>query len=482
MKEYMPYGEEQPYIKAGPFKIRLPFIHYRFEIADYIQGLLMCAVCLGAIPMLQEYLGMPFNVALAIVILNGFLYTWHTLLGDPVVPGWITPAIPLLVAYCLTFAEGQARMQALCAFEITLGVFAIILGLTGAAGKLISLIPPALKSGIILGAGISAIYMIFCKGGKYEALPITTIVCLVVAFYLLFSNSFKKLSTKNKFFSTIANLGILPAVLIAVIVAPIVGETGLPNIQWSFSHPDFATLWTDWVPWGNLGWPSLMMFIKSIPTVISIYIVLFGDVVQSKALVKDADITRPDEKVDYNPNRAHLIFGIRNTIMGCIGPDITMCGPLWAAMQVVVCERYKKGKKSMGSIFGGAACFRFGTFTGYWLMPIVSLVQPILNVALSLTMVVQGFVSVRIGVQQCRSFKDLGIAGCIAGVILAKSSAWGLAVGIVACLLCYGKDFFKGDTTFGHLWSKDVEAMIEDESELSDDASANQDPEKDRIA
>ena len=96
------------------------------------------------------------------------------------------------------------------------------------------------------------------------------------------------------------------------------------------------------------------MFISAIPTVLAIYIVLFGDVVQSKSLVHDADVTRPDEKIDYDPNRAHLIFGIRNTIMGVIGPDLTMCGPLWAAMQVVVCERYKKGKKSMGSIFGGA--------------------------------------------------------------------------------------------------------------------------------
>ena len=105
--------------------------------------------------------GCRSNVALAIVTLNGFFYTWHTFLGDPVVPGWITPAIPLLVAYCLTFPEGQARMQALCAFEITLGVFSIILGVTGIAGKLVNLIPPAIKSGVILGAGISAIYMIF---------------------------------------------------------------------------------------------------------------------------------------------------------------------------------------------------------------------------------------------------------------------------------------------------------------------------------
>ena len=117
----------------------------------------------------------------------------------------------------------------------------------------------------------------------------------------------------------------------------------------------------------------------------------------------------------------------------------------------------------MQSIFGGAASFRFGTFTGYWLLPIVTLVRPILSVALALTLVVQGFVSVRIGVQESRSFRDLGIAGVIAGVILARGSAWGLAVGIVACLLSYGFDFFKGDKEFGSLWSQKVEALNQEE-------------------
>ena len=59
-------------------------------------------------------------------------------------------------------------------------------------------------------------------------------------------------------------------------------------------------------------------------------------------------------------------------------------------------------------------------------MPIVSLVEPILSVALSLTLVVQGFVSVRIGVQQAKSFKDLGIAGVIAGVLVVKGSGHGV--------------------------------------------------------
>lgn len=42
---------QSPHWKAGPFAIRLPFVHYRFEWQDYTQGLVMCAVDLAAIPL-----------------------------------------------------------------------------------------------------------------------------------------------------------------------------------------------------------------------------------------------------------------------------------------------------------------------------------------------------------------------------------------------------------------------------------------------
>ncbi len=124
---------ETVYWPLGPFKVRLPFIHYRFEWPDYCQGLLMCAVDLAAIPLMTELLGMPFEVALAVVLLNGFLYLTHHLLGDPVVPGWITPAIPLVMAWCQTFPEGTERIHALIAFQMTLGIFSIALGASGSS-------------------------------------------------------------------------------------------------------------------------------------------------------------------------------------------------------------------------------------------------------------------------------------------------------------------------------------------------------------
>jgi hypothetical protein len=428
------FGKEQPYLPAGPFKIRIPFVHYRFEWADYIQGLLMCAVCLGAIPMLQEYLGMPFEVAIAVVVLNGMLYCLHIFLGDPVIPGWVTPAIPLLMLYVASFPMGPERVQALIAFELMLGIVSLLFGITGLGKKIINIVPNAMQSGIILGSGIAAINVIFVKGARFDTFPISITICIGLAFYLLFSNHFKSIRENSKFLKLIGNLGMLPAVLLAIVIAPMVGETAWPQIEWGLSIPDFGALWSDWTFWG-VGFPPLAMFIQALPLVISAYIILFGDMIQSQALIEDCRKDRPDELIDYNPNRSHIIFGLRNVLMSIFGPDITMCGPLWAAMQVVVCERYKHGREAMDSIHGGAGSFRFGTLTGYFLLPIVTIVKPILGIALASTMLVQGFVSVKVGVMKARTTNDLGIAGMIAAVIATRGAAWGLAVGIVLCVL-----------------------------------------------
>ena len=454
-KTVRPNGQEPPYIPFWLFKIRLPGVHYRWEWPDYIQGLIMCAVCLSIIPLLQDLLGMPFEVALAIVILNGFLYLAHSFLGDPVVPGWVTPAIPLIAKWVETFPAGPERMHALIAFQLALGVWCLFLGATGLAQRVIDAIPRAIKAGVILGAGIAAIHLIFKVGGRFFSMPITITVCTLVGLFTMYNVTFRKHAEKNPTMRAISNLGILPAIILAIIVAPLVGEAPF-SIQWGFSSPSFSTLWTDWVPWGTLGWPSVSLYLEAIPLALATYIVIFGDAVQCQAIIREADPIRPDEPVDYNPNRAHDIIGIRNTFMSMFGPDVSMCGPIWAAMTVVTYERWKKGRASMDSIFGGVACFRLGTFTGYWLLPIVSMTKPILPAALSLTMIIQGFVSVYVGIREARSIKDLGIAGLVAGMIMSQSAGWAFVVGVVAVLVLYGHNFFKGDVDAPPLWADEM--------------------------
>ncbi|APU32090.1 DUF3360 domain-containing protein [Pseudomonas chengduensis] len=442
-------GVEAPYWPVGPFKVRLPFIHYRFEISDYMQGLLMCAVDLAAIPLMTEFLGMPFEVALAVVILNGLLYLTHHLLGDPVVPGWITPAIPLLMAYCSQFPEGPERVHALIAFQLMLGVFSIGLGMTGMARKVVSLVPSALKAGIIMGAGLSAVVTVFKEGGRFDSFPWTISIAIGIAFYLVFSIHFQELKKRNRFWWNFAKLGIFPIVLLAVIVAPIFGEAPWPSIEWGISQPDFVTLWNEYTVFG-LGMPPLMMFVTAIPTVFAAYLVVFGDVLGAKAILGEADHVRRDEKVDFNPDRSHLIFGGRNAFMSIFGPDVAMCGPQWSAMQVVITERFKGGAKAMKSIYGGVGSFRWGTNTGLLLLPVVTLVQPILGVALALTLLIQGYVSVRLGIMEARSQRDLGIAGVIGAVLAIKGAGWAFAIGVGLCALIYGAQMFRGenDQTF----------------------------------
>ncbi|WP_206613930.1 hypothetical protein [Paenirhodobacter populi] len=438
-------GQEQPYWPAGPFKIRLPFIHYRFEWPDYCQGLLMCAVDLSAIPLMTELLGMPFEVALAVVILNGLFYLTHHLLGDPVIPGWITPAVPLIMAYCATFPEGPERVHALVSFQMTLGILSILIGATGMAHRVVAAIPQAIKSGIIIGAGFAAVISVFKIGGNFDKFPWTISISIGLCFFLMFSVAFSRMSRNGGIWGFIGKLGILPCILLAVVIAPIFGEAPWPDLEWSFSAPDFHKLWAEYTIFG-LGFPPLHMFATAIPTAAAAYIVLFGDVLKTRSIIRDAQEHRPDEKIDYNPDRAHLIFGSRNTAMSVLGPDVTMCGPAWAAMQVVICERFAKGRKSMDSLFGGLGSFRWGTNTGLFLMPIVTLVQPILGVALTLTLLIQGYVSVRIGVMEARSQRDLGIAGVTGAVLATRGASWAFATGVLLCVLIYGRQFFMGET------------------------------------
>lgn len=68
-----------------------------------VQGLLMYVVGLTMIPLLQKYLGMPYEAALAFCVVAGIGYTMPALLGVSLVPGWITPAIPVVILPLVSF-------------------------------------------------------------------------------------------------------------------------------------------------------------------------------------------------------------------------------------------------------------------------------------------------------------------------------------------------------------------------------------------
>ncbi|MCR1899626.1 putative sulfate/molybdate transporter [Irregularibacter muris] len=436
MAKYRQSGEEQPYLSAGIFKIRIPFIHYKWEWSEALQGILMCATCLGAIPIMTDVIGVSFEIAWSMVIINGLLYSLHALLGDPVVPGWITPSIPLTTAFLMNFVEGPERIHVLIALQLLLSIIFLFMGISGGAAKIMNIVPNSVKGGILLGAGISAITGEFTAGGRFGIYPIAITIGAIVSYYILFSEGFRKLKKKNKVAYRFGKYGMLPAIIISIIIGPLAGELPIPQIEVGsiIKIPDFAGIIRTVSPFG-VGFPGIDAFIAAIPMAIMVYIIAFGDFVTSEALIGEADEVRMDEKIDFNSNRSNLISGIRNLIMALISPYVPLCGPLWSAVTAAVSERYKEGRKVMDSIFGGVGTFRWSTFICVTLVPIVSLVQPVLPVALALTMLVQGFVCTRLAMNTLTTDTERGVAGVMAAVLAVKGAAWGLAIGIILHVL-----------------------------------------------
>ena len=434
------YGKEQPYIPLGIFKIRIPFIHYKWEWSEFFQAILMCATCLGAIPVLTEVLGVSYEIAWSMVIINSIGYVLHSLLGDPVVPGWITPSVPLTIAFLSNYIIGPDRTQALIALQFEVGIIFLVFGITGLANKVINIVPTSIKAGILLGAGIAAIYGEFKTGGRFGAYPIAVTVGVLVAFYILFSQKFRNLRGKNKFANALGKYGMLPAVAIAIVVGPLTGELPVPNIEIGtfLKIPDLIGIMKELSPF-SIGFPSISVFIQAAPMALMAYIIAFGDFVTSETLIHEADEARQDEKVDFNANRSNLVSAIRNIAQSLISPYTQLSGPLWAAVTASISQRYKDGREAMDSLVGGMGTFRWTSLIMVAIVPIVSLVQPVLPVALSLTMLVQGYICTRLAMDMCETEMDKGIAGVMGTIIVAKSAAWGLAVGIILHFLLSGK-------------------------------------------
>jgi len=430
------FGTEHPYVKLGIFKLRFPFVHYRWEWPEAIQGVILTAVCLGAIAALQATLAVPFELATAMVALNTILYILHPTFGDPVFPGWITPAIPLVLAYAGGYEEGIDRIHSIISLQIMMAILFTFMGITGLADKIVSFVPVSMRSGIIFGAGLAAIMSRMAPGGVFDAQPVTMTVGILICYVVMFSYRFLSKKDSNGFVRFISKYGMLPGLVIAGIVGIAIGELPVPVIEMGITPiwrlKEVAEQYTIF---GIPGFPPISFFIKAIPTMIAAYIIAFGDFVLAEVVTKDAEGVRPDEIIDFNPNRSNLISGFRNIIMGLFSPYAPLCGPLWAGGTIATSERYKHGREQMDTIFSGLGSFTIAMTIGIFITPLISILKPVLPLALALTMIVQGFACGYIAMEMVYTKEERGVSA-VMGIILAmKGAAWGLAVGIILHLL-----------------------------------------------
>ena len=439
------HGKEQPHIPFGIFKIRLPFIHYKLEKAEFIQAFIMFVVSVSIIPILQQSLGLPYEVAMAYVFVCGIGFMLPALLGEPVVPGWVTPAIPIIVLYLSNYPPGPEAIKALVALQLLVTFIFLFLGITGLGAKLANNLPNSLKGGILIGAGIAALLGEIQDGGRLAETPISLVIGSFIAIYLLFSLSFKKLVGNNKIARFLSNAGIVPALLIAVVIGWIVGEYKTPNIEWGINLPAFGEMW-NYLPF-TVGFPDISLYIAAIPTAIIAYIIAYGDIVVGGALMDRASKDRDDELIDSNTSRIHIITGIRNLLHSFFAPYPGLAGPIWTAVTATVSERYRNGRGAMDSIYGGAGTFWIAGFLALFMLPLVTIFQPVLPIALSLTLILTGYLCITIGIDQVKTEAERGVAGVMAVALAVYGAAPGLITGVILYIIIERTSIFKAEQT-----------------------------------
>lgn len=427
---------ELPYIPFGPFKIRLPFFHYKIEKVEFIQGLVLGVTGLSSVPYLMEYLGLPYEIAWSCVIIDVFLYILHGFLGDPVVPGWITPTLPLTIIYLQGYEMGPERIQAMIALQILVGLVFIFMGITKMADRFVHVIPNSIKGGILLAAPITVMAGQLGEGQSFSKYPISIIAGVGLLLLISFSDKYQELRKNSKFLDLIAKYGNLFPYLLAMVVGLIMKEIATPVVTGEnmIKLPEFSNIISQISIFG-VGVPSFRYFVDALPLALVCYVIAFGDFITSETLIKEASEARKDEIIDFNSSRSNLVSGIRNIILGILAPFPPLSGPLWVGMTVSVSMRYKEGKAAMRSLLGGMASFRLATFFSVICVPVVMFFKPLFPVGASITLVFQAFVCARIGMDYCKTDRDKMIAGVMAAVLAVRGSAWALGVGIALNIL-----------------------------------------------
>lgn len=449
---------ELPFIPLGPFQWRIPGVHYRIEYVEFFQGLILGATALSSIPYLTDNLGLPYELAWSCVILEVFMYMLHGWLGDPVVPGWITPTLPFTLAFLEGFEKGPERIQAMIAVQLLVAFIFIFMGITKLADRFVRLVPASVKGGILLAAPITVIQGQLAEGSQLMTAPVATLAGTLLLAFLSFSPFCEKKRDKIKILDVMAKYGNLFPYLVAMLIGVVLGELASPALEIGtvIRIPDFADMFRT-VSVFAVGFPPLSVFVKAIPLSLICYVLAFGDFVTSETLVKEAQESRDDEHIDFNSSRSNLISGLRNLILAIFAPFPPLAGPLWVGMTVSVAMRYREGKKAMKSLIGGMSSFRMATFLSVILVPVVSFMKPIMGVGSAITLLFQAYVCARIGMEYCRSNTDKSIAGVMAAVLAFKGSGWALLVGFAMNFLLSNIDFQK--EKLGALTTEELEAV-----------------------
>lgn len=454
------FGGIQPCWKVGLFRIRLPFIHFRISPPEVVTGLMNACTSYGALAVLISTLGLDPQIAWALVVFETGMYTLNWVLGEPSICGWITPAMSIIVVFLESLDPGVARLQMLTAIELELAIMFIILGFTGLSKKLNTMIPPAVKAGIVLGAGVNAIYVRLVAGGAVDTVTVGCVGGLVVVFMLMFSRRVRKYMETNRFVAILGNYSFLWAVLALLVLGGAAGE-----FQFNFSGeiirvPDFMGLFATVSPLFIGFATDPMVWVNALPYAVMAWIIAYGDFVTVQQLGLKA--VRDDEYIEFDPNRTNVICGIRNLMLALFAPYPALAGPLSAPYCVATYARYKQsGRQGMDSIYDGSGTNLIFTVIGLFVYPLYEASLAASAALLVVVLCIQGWLCAVIAFDLVRDEMDKGMAGMIAGFVLARGGGVGFVVGVIFYLLMCDNDKIRDD----YAYNKEQQRIEDEETD-----------------
>lgn len=454
------FGGIQPCWRVGLFRIRLPFIHFRISPPEVVTGLMNACTSYGALAVLISTLGLDPQVAWALVVFETGMYTLNWVLGEPSICGWITPAMSIIVVFLESLDPGVARLQMLTAIELELAIMFIILGFTGLSKKLNTMIPPAVKAGIVLGAGVNAIYVRLVAGGAVDTVTVGCVGGLVVVFMLMFSRRVRKYMETNRFVAILGNYSFLWAVLALLVLGGAAGE-----FQFNFSGeiirvPDFMGLFATVSPLFIGFATDPMVWVNALPYAVMAWIIAYGDFVTVQQLGLKA--VRDDEYIEFDPNRTNVICGIRNLLLALFAPYPALAGPLSAPYCVATYARYKQsGRQGMDSIYDGSGTNLIFTVIGLFVYPLYEASLAASAALLVVVLCIQGWLCAVIAFDLVRDEMDKGMAGMIAGFVLARGGGVGFVVGVIFYLLMCDNDKIRDD----YAYNKEQQRIEDEETD-----------------
>ncbi len=185
------------------------------------------------------------------------------------------------------------------------------------------------------------------------------------------------------------------------------------------------------------------MLFNALPLALITYILFFGDLVTGQRMNEDAQPSRPDEKLEVNVSRVHIATGIRNILMAIMAPFFATQGILWTGIQVILLKRWASGRDKLDSFFDGVCSYYvLGLPVLFVVLPFVTLLQPLLPIALAVTLILTGYACATLALSMVTDATERG-AMVLTAMAFSVFAPWlGLLIGLVAIVLLVGPGVF----------------------------------------